>query len=196
MVMINDVLLSVRNRIESALQAAQARDEEWIRLTNLTGLDGAVQPDLAGRIVMSLAALQHDTSLSSYQPVRASGADSYAVSSAPQFIDAYVLFTSCFVEASYVAGLAILSRVIEYLQEYPVFDAASSPEIGSRMGNLAIELVSLDLGQVSHLATYMGLKGQPFVLYRLRRLPFAGAAITSVAPAVREMPPPLLQPKD
>jgi hypothetical protein len=42
MVMINDVLLSVRNRIESALQAAQARDEEWIRLTNLTGLDGAV----------------------------------------------------------------------------------------------------------------------------------------------------------
>lgn len=65
MVMINDVLLSVRNRIESALQATQARDEEWIRLTNLTGLDGAVQPDIAGRIVMSLAALQHDTSLQS-----------------------------------------------------------------------------------------------------------------------------------
>ncbi len=196
MVMINDVLLSVRNRIESALQATQARDEEWIRLTNLTGLDGAVQPDLAGRIVMSLAALQHDTSLGSYQPVRASGGDNYAISSAPQFIDAYVLFTSCFVEASYVAGLAILSRVIEYLQEYPVFDAASSPEIGRRMGNLAIELVSLDLGQVSHLATYTGLKGQPFVLYRLRRLPFAGAAITSVAPAVQQAPPPLLQPRE
>jgi hypothetical protein len=194
MVMINDILLSVRNRIESALQAAQARDEEWIRLANLTGLDGAMHPELAGRVVMSLAALQHDTSLGSFPQTRAGSGDSYGVSSAPQFIDAYVLFTSCFVDASYAAGLAALSRIIEYLQEYPVFDAASSPEIGSRMGNLAIEIVGLDLSQTSHLATFAGLKGQPFVLYRLRRLPFAGAAITSVAPAVQQAPPPLLQP--
>lgn len=78
MVMISDVLLSVRNRLESALQAAQARDEEWIRLTNLTGLDGTVQPEIAGRIVMSLAALQHDTSLGSYQSVRATLVESRA----------------------------------------------------------------------------------------------------------------------
>ncbi|AQR73688.1 Pvc16 family protein [Sphingomonas sp. LM7] len=195
MVMINDILLSVRNRIEATLQAAQSRDEEWIRLTNLTGLDGSVQPEIAGRIVMSLAALQHDTSLGAFPQARAGSGDSYGMSSAPQFIDAYVLFASCFVEASYAAGLAILSRIIEYLQEYPVFDAASSPDIGARMGNLAIELVGLDLSQASHLATFTGLKGQPFVLYRLRRLPFVGAAISSVAPAVQQAPPPLLQPQ-
>lgn len=196
MVMINDILLSVRNRIESALQAAQARDEEWIRLTNLTGLDGTTQPEIAGRIVMSLAALQHDTSLGAFTPARAGNGDSYAIASPPQFIDAYVLFASCFVEAGYAAGLAVLSRIIEYLQEYPVFDAVRSPEIGAQMGNLAIELVGLDLGQVSHLATYTGLKGQPFVLYRLRRLPFAGAAITAVVPAIHETPPPVLQPRE
>lgn len=196
MVMINDILLSVRNRIESALQAAQARDEEWIRLTNLTGLDGAVQPEISGRIVMSLAALQHDTSLGAFPPARAGNGEIYAIASPPQFIDAYVLFASCFVETGYAAGLAALSRIIEYLQEYPVFDVARSPEIGAQMGNLAIELVGLDLGQVSHLATYTGLKGQPFVLYRLRRLPFAGAAISGVAPAVQETPPPVLQPRE
>lgn len=196
MVMINDILLSVRNRIESALQAAQSRDEEWIRLTNLTGLDGAMQPEIAGRIVMSLAALQHDTSLGAFPPIRAGNGDSYGIASAPQFIDAYVLFTSCFVEAAYPTGLAALSRIIEYLQEYPVFDAARSPEIGARMGDLAVDLVALDFGQTSHLATYAGLKGQPFVLYRLRRLPFAGAAIAAVVPAVQEAPPPLLQPRE
>ncbi|NIJ20902.1 hypothetical protein FHS95_002594 [Sphingomonas naasensis] len=195
MVMISDILLSVRDRIESALQAAQARDEEWIRLANLTGLDGATQPEIAGRIVMSLAALQHDTSLGNFPSMRHGDGDDYAMASAPQFIDAYVLFTSCFVDASYAAGLAALSRIIEYLQENPVFDAASAPAIGGRMGNLAIEIVALDLGQISHLATYTGLKGQPFILYRLRRLPFAGAAIAAVAPAVQETPPPLLQPR-
>jgi hypothetical protein len=196
MVMINDILSSVRDRIESALQAAQARDEEWVRLTNLTGLNGLPQPEIAGRIVMSLAALQHDTSLGAFPQIRAGSGERYAVASAPQFIDAYVLFTSCFIEAGYTAGIAVLSRIIEYLQEYPVFDAAGSPEIGARMGNLAIELVGLDLGQMSHLATYTGLKGQPFVLYRLRRLPFAGAAISAVVPAVQEAPPPLLQPRE
>lgn len=195
MVMISDILLSVRDRIESALQAVQARDEEWIRLTNLTGLDGTTQPEIAGRIVMSLAALQHDTSLGSLPALRQGNGDDYAVHSAPQFLDAYVLFTSCFVDASYASGLAALSRIIEYLQEYPVFDSASSPAIGTRMGNLAIEIVALDLGQISHLATYTGLKGQPFILYRFRRLPFAGAAIAAMAPAVQEAPPPLLQPR-
>jgi hypothetical protein len=194
MVMINDILLSVRNRIESALQATQSRDEEWIRLTNLSGLDGGVRPETAGSVVMAVAALQHDTSLGGYQPPRSGAGDTYMLSSAPQFLDVHVLFASCFVDAAYATGLAILSRIVEYLQEYPVFDSASSPDIGSRMGNLAIEYMSLDIGQASHLATYMGLKGQPFLVYRLRRLPFAGAAITGIAPAVQQAPPPLLQP--
>ena len=126
MVMINDILLSVRNRVESALQAVQARDEEWVRLTNLTGLDGATQPEIAGRIVMSLAALQHDTSLGAFPQTRVGNGDRYAIASAPQFIDAYVLFTSCFVEAGYAAGLAMPS------DSWTVI-ARSSPSAGPTM---------------------------------------------------------------
>jgi hypothetical protein len=194
MVMINEILLSVKTRIESVLQAAQPRDRDWIRLTNISGIDGNVQQDIAGNLVMSVASIQHDTSLGAYQQPRLGSDNSYGLTSAPMFFDVHVLFASCLMDANYATGLALLSRIIEYLQEYPVFDAASAPEIGERMGSLAAEYVSQDVGAASHLATYMGLKGQPYLLYRLRRLPFAGAAIGAVTPAVQRTPPPLLRP--
>ncbi|MCD2324187.1 DUF4255 domain-containing protein [Sphingomonas sp. IC-56] len=194
MVMVNEILASIRDKLESALQAGHARDGDWLRLTNLAGADGRSAGDLDGSIVMSLAAFQADASVGAYQTPRIGAGDGFALASAPLFLDACVLFVSCFADAGYATGIAALSRIVQYLQEHPVFDGASAPDIGLRMGALAVEYVSLDFAQASHLSSMAGLKGQPFLLYRLRRLPFAGPAITDVAPAVRQAPPPALLP--
>lgn len=194
MVMINEILVSVRDRLESVLQAAHARDDDWLRLTNLGGPDSGAAAELNGSIVMTVAGLQVDASLGAYQMPRIGAGDGFALASAPLFLDAYVLFVSCFTDAGYATGLAGLSRIVQYLQEHPVFDGASSPEIGARMGALAIEYASLDFAEASHLSSLAGLKGQPFLLYRLRRLPFAGPVIGDVAPAVRRAPPAALLP--
>lgn len=191
MVMINEILVSIRDRLESALQAGHSRDEDWLRLTNLAGADAA---DVNNSVVMSVAAFQADASLGAYQMPRIGVGDAFPMASAPLFLDTYVLFVSCFVDTAYPAGLAALSRIVQYLQEHPVFDGAASPDIAARMGALAIEYASLDFAQASHLSSMAGLKGQPFLLYKLRRLPFAGPAIRDVAPAVRQAPPPALLP--
>lgn len=138
---------------------------------------------------MSVASIQNDTSMSTFTPPRAGVRDQYAISSAPLFLDVYILFVSCFVGSTYQIGLGLLSRIIGYLQEYPVFDEAGSPDIARQMGRLGIEYVSLDLTQSSNFASLMGLKGLPFLVYRLRRLPFDGPAIAGVAPAVRSTQP-------
>ena len=195
MVMINDILLSMKSRIELALQAAQDRDDDWISFTNLYGLDGHPADEFSGKIVMSVASLQTDTSVGSYAPPRQGQGGVYPVAAAPLFLDVYLLFVSCFTGANYPAGLAALSRIVAYLQENPVFDAASSPEIGDRMGKLAIEYASLDFAQSAHLSSLMGIKSLPFLVYRLRRLPFDGPAISAVVPAVERAPPATAHPR-
>ncbi|MBB5710803.1 Pvc16 family protein [Sphingomonas xinjiangensis] len=194
MVMINEILASVRDTLESALQAGHSRDEDWLRLTNLGAPDGSAATDLNNSIVMTVAAFQVDASLGAYQMPRLGTGDSFGMASAPLFLDTYVLFVSCFADAAYATGLAALSRIIQFFQEHPVFDGAHAPDIDARMGPLAIEYASLDFAQASHLSSLAGLKGQPFLLYRLRRLPFAGPAIADVAPAVRRAPPAALLP--
>lgn len=185
MVMINDILLSVERRIEFALQGAQPRDEDWIVLTSLVEIDGSAASDIAGKIVMSVASIQNDTSMTAYKAPKPVAGDQYAIAPAPLFLDVYVLFVSCFTAGTYQTGLGLLSRIISYLQENPVFDEASSPDIGAQMSKLVIEYVSLDITQSSNFASLMGLKGLPFLVYRLRRLPFDGPAIGAIVPAIR-----------
>lgn len=132
MVMVNEILASIRDTLESALQAGHARDGDWLRLTNLAGADGRSAGDLDGSIVMSLAAFQADASVGAYQTPRIGAGDGFALASAPLFLDAYVLFVSCFADAGYATGIAALSRIVQYLQEHPVFDGASAPDIGGR----------------------------------------------------------------
>ncbi len=138
---------------------------------------------------MTVASIQNDTSMNTYKAPRLGAGDQYPIASAPLFLDVYVLFVSGFVAGAYQAGLGLLSRIVSYLQENPVFDEATSPDIARQMGRLAIEYVSLDLTQSSNFASLMGLKGLPFLVYRLRRLPFDGPAITGVAPPVLQNQP-------
>jgi hypothetical protein len=193
MVMINNILTSVRDELESSLQVSSPRDAKWVTIMNVAESEDSAQESLAEKIIMSVASIQNDASMGAYKPHHKGGGESYAISSAPLFLDVYVVFTSCFKGANYIAGLALLSRIVSYFQENPVFGSRLAPEIADEMGRLAIEYVSLDLAQSNNLATWMGLKGQPFLVYRLRRLPFDGPAVLGLAPTVRRTPPPLLE---
>ena len=190
MVMLNYVLSFIKSKIESSLQAGSSRDESWVSLSNFVGSDGLQADDIADRIVMTVVSIQNDTSVGTYKAPRQGVGEGFPIASAPLFVDVYVMFVSCFAGANYAAGLGLLSRIIGYLQENPVFEANTAPEIADQVERLAIEFVGLDFAQSSHLATQMGLKGQPFLVYRLRRLAFDGPAISGVAPAVRRTPRP------
>ena len=162
-------------------------------MSNLVGNDGLPADDIAEKIVMTVASIQNDASVGAYKAPRQGAGEGFGIAAPPLFLDVYVMFVSCFTGANYAAGLGLLSRVISYLQENPVFEGTASPDIADHMERLAIDFVGLDFAQSSHLATLMGLKGQPFVLYRLRRLPFDGPAISGVAPAVQATPQPVLK---
>lgn len=191
--MVNHILSSVKNKIESSLKLESVRDEDWIVLSNFMGNDGSPEDNIADKVVMTVASFQEDASVGAYKAPRQGAGDGFALASAPLFLDVYVMFVSCFTGPNYAAGLGLLSRIIAFFQENPVFEGNATPEIADQMGRLTVDYVGLDFAQSSNLATLMGLKGQPFLVYRLRRLPFDGQAMTGIAPAVKRTPPPTLE---
>jgi hypothetical protein len=193
MVMLNYILISVKKKIESSLQSGSSRDEEWIILSNLVGNDGLAADNISDKIVMTVASIQNDSSVGAYKTPRQGPGPGFPIASAPLFLDVYVMFASCFTGQNYAAGLGLLSRIISFFQENPVLEGSASPDLAEQMDRLTIDYVGMDFAQASHLGTVMGLKGQPFVVYRLRRLPFDGPAISGVAAPVTEMPPPVVE---
>ena len=185
MVMINKILLLVKEKLENVLQSSYPRSDQWVVLGNPPRPD---DPDLSGRsngLTMSLVSLQSDVSTSSFVPPSFGRDDRYYTTTAPLYIDAHVMFAGTFDNQHYESGLAQLSRTISFFQETPTLTRENSPNLPPEMDKLHIEMVSLDLAQASHLLTMTGARYCPFVLYRMRRLPFAAQAITSVAPAIR-----------
>jgi hypothetical protein len=169
MAMLDEVLKSLCGRLEAALQAAEARSEPWVALSNLVGPDGSPAAGLDDKIVVSLLALLADKGGSS--PFTTQPADGRPPPPPPLWLDAYVVVLANFSGAAYLSGLEMISRAISFFQERPVFPRGEMPELPAQVDKLFVEFVSLDLPTAAALLPE-GLRTLPFALYRLRRLPF------------------------
>lgn len=184
-VMINDVLAVLRDRLEEVLQSTNPQAERWVLLGNVGAREGLDLHNASNKIVMSLVALQSDVSTGTYAQPTLNKSDWHTSTFPPLYLDLYLLVRADFSELNYESALGLLSRIIGYLQETPVLTHVNAPSLPDGMEKLVVEYVSLDFAQQSHLMTWTGMKYVPSVLYRVRRLPFAGASISQAAPAVR-----------
>lgn len=192
MVMINKLLIVLRDRLESVLQAVQYQaDEQWVKLANPTEPDGSPTDGITNKIIMFVVSLQHDASTGTFASPKLGTNDTYPVNAPPLMIDAFFLLAANFTGNSYPAGLEMMSRAISFFQSNPVFTHADSPELPEDVDRLVVEFVSLDFAQANNLLTLTGLKCFPFLLYRIRRLDFSGPAILGVSPPVRSVDQPV-----
>jgi hypothetical protein len=187
--MINLLLVRLQKKLEELLQAANFDRQDWIALENPVGADGTPAEGKDDKILMSVMSIQADTSTGAFTPASLGKGDLYPLSSPPLHLDVYFLIAANFRPSNYAEGIGMLSRIISYFQEKPVFTRADMPDLPDEMDKLAVEFVSLDFTQANNVAALTGLKQFPFLLYRIRRVPFAGPAILGVQPPVRSIDP-------
>jgi hypothetical protein len=185
--MINKVLTVLRDRLEEVLQTAHPQGERWVLLGNVGTREGTDLHVGSNKIVISLVSLQADGAIGTYEQPGLNKADWHTSKYPPLYLDLYFIVRADFSEVNYEAALGLLSRIIGYFQESPVFTHENAPSLPADMDKLVVEFASLDFAQQSHLMTWTGMKYVPSALYRVRRLPFAGAAISQAAPAVRSV---------
>ena len=187
--MIDQLLKILQKKLKSLLQTARSEQENWIHLENPAAADGSPAEGTENRIVMSVMSIQADSSTSAFAAPNMGAGDLYPIASPPLHLDVYFLLAANFRPDNYAEGVGMMSRIISYFQEKPVFTHDDTPDLPDEMERLAVEFVSLDFTQANNVATLTGLKRFPFLLYRIRRVPFAGPAIAATWPAIGSADP-------
>ncbi len=187
MTAINEIVTILRDKLEGVLQSARPQAERWVLLGNAGMREGTDARAVINKMIMSVVHLQTDASAGAFASPQLTNDDRYFTGYPSLHVDAYVLVAANFTDSDYEVGLSLLSMVISFFQETPVLTHGNAPSLPPELEKLVIEFVSLDLSQLSHLLTATGSKYVPMVLYRLRRLPFSGSAVTGVAPAIRSV---------
>ncbi len=167
MVMINQVLNILRDKLELVLQNALFRTEKWVVLANPVDQDGSIPDELNNKVLMSVESLQSDTSTGAFVPPSIGQGDRYPISAPPLFVDVYVLVMANFSGGNYAAGIGMLSRVISdgdlevgarpvagELQVLGADVAAEAQEIEPRLDRTEREAAAL----VDHVLTVAALE--------------------------------------
>ncbi|MEM9596575.1 MAG: DUF4255 domain-containing protein [Acidobacteriota bacterium] len=179
------VLELVRSRLNESIRDVADGADDWVILSNIVEPGGAPYDEAKDKVVMFLANIQHETSISTYQRNKPVGNETYASVPAPLYINLYVLFMANFFNRNYAEGLSLISRVISFFQQNPVFTHQSLPSLDPSIDKLTFEMVNLDEVGLNYLLGLVGCKYLPTTYYKLRMIPFQTDAMEAEVPAVQ-----------
>ncbi len=185
MTLIQDTLEAVTKRLNAYFQAVDPAIDDWAILSNIVDEDGQLTARTTNKIVVYVANIQQDTTISTWKPAVPSGANRYAVIQPPIYIQLYILFFANFSGPNYPRGLGMISQTIQFFQENPYFDHQNLPDLPSPIDKLAFEFTNLDAVDLNYLMGLAGVKYLPSVYYKVRILPFMSDAIQAQVPAAR-----------
>lgn len=180
----------VRRRLNQFIHAADPRPEDWVILSNLVDHSGNPHEGAKGKIVMFLANIQREVTISTYKPNVPVSRGRYAVVASPLHIDLFVLFYANFYDSTYIQGLEAISRTISFFQQNPWFTKESLPGLDPAIEKLSFELVNLEPVELNYLMGLTGSKYLPSVYYKVRMIPFQAGAIQQQRRGVRGIQPP------
>lgn len=179
-----DTLELIRGELNAYFHNADPRDDDWVILSNLTEPDGRPYHGAQDRVVMFLANITHETSISTFRPTRRTSDETYAVVTPPLYVNLHLLCVANFFGTRYPAGLAAISGTISFFQQNPYFDHHTLPDLDPSIEKLTFEMVNLGPHELHQLMGLAGVRYLPSVYYKLRMIPFDSDAMKSQVPAV------------
>jgi hypothetical protein len=175
----------IRGRLNEYLKASIPRPDDWVILSNIVNNNGNVHEEAKDKVVMFLANLHQDTTISTFNRNVPISGNQYAIVTPPLYINLYLLFYANFQDKNYPQALELISEVISYFQQNPVFTHETLPELDASITRLTLEFSNLDATALSHLMTTAGTKYLPSAYYKVRMIPFQANAMQGQTPAVQ-----------
>jgi hypothetical protein len=96
----------------------------------------------------------------------------------PVNINLYLLFSADF--DNYKIGLNRLSAIIAFFQSKPFFTPDNTPGLPAGIDKLTVEMISLNMQELSNFWTAIGSKVLPAVIYKLRMIPISADRVQAI----------------
>lgn len=183
---LEETLVLIREKLEEALQNSQRRERPWVSLSNVMDQQGQPYDDAKRSIVMFLANITRENTISTYEPsVPARDGNSYVSVAPPIYINLHLIFYANFEGEDYGTGLSLISQVIAFFQQNHRFNQELLPGLNPIVTQLTFDLANLDSTDLSYLMGLMGTKYLPTAYYKVRMIPFDARAMQADIPAVQ-----------
>jgi len=185
--MLESAIGLIAAQLNQALRSAFQVSEDLVAVTNLVDANGNTPTVAGNKLVVFVANIERETVVAA-QGARAAvgGGDRDVVTqtSAAVHLNLMLMFAANFGGNQYSEALKFISATVAFFQGRALFDHHNSPDLDPRIERLALEMVSLDLAELSNLWSMLGGKYVPSVLYRMRMISFDSGHITHLVPRV------------
>jgi len=163
--MIREILDTLKNKLEEYLTAYFNSPEGYVQIGGIpVGSDNA-----PNKLSLSVVNLERETAMGIGSAYRMDKSQEFVERLPAWYLNMDVLFASV---------LDVLSKVIYFLQQYSVLDLPDGT-------HYTIEMVTLDMQELTNLWSMSGGRYYPSVLCRVRMLAFESDVIQSTARSVK-----------
>lgn len=175
----------IRNQLNQYFNNLYLDSDERVIISNIVRQDGSVYEEAKDKLVIFLANMQTETTISTFSKDKLVQGNKYVSVTPPVYLNLYVLFYANYSDANYRNGLAMISATISFFQQNPIFTQNRLPGLDPSVDKLTFEMVNMDMAEHNYLMGLAGAKYLPSALYKVRMLPFIGQSITGQTPAVK-----------
>ena len=166
---VSTILELLRQALNDVLRRSGGRADDVVVLSNIVDHQGREIEIAKGRIAMVLTSIVHE------ETVRAL-ARATDVAPAPFYVDLFVLFYANYQAEHYADGVKLISRLLGFLQQNPIFTRDKLPGLDASIDRLVLEYVNLRFEELDQVMHMLGVSYLPSVCYRLRMIPIVGEA--------------------
>jgi hypothetical protein len=173
------------DQLNEFLKQTYALTEDIVLMSSLVDAQGQALPTTNNKLVVFLTRLEKDTVPYRQQAPGQAGAPYQVTSSAPVYLNLYVMVAANFSGGNYPEALKLISGAIAFFQRHPVFDHQAAPGLDARIEKLVLDIENLDIQGLSNMWSLLGSHYMPSVLYKVRMVAFDTEDVIARLPNVR-----------
>ncbi len=172
--MINNVIVSIADRLNEFIKSKLSISEDNVIVSGLLDANKNLNPEAENKLSVFLLNIEEDKVIKNINHQSSPGQN-------PQIIiNLYVMFAAYFNPSNYIESLRYVSMVIEFFQNYSVFDSSNTPLLSDDVGKIYVEISNVSIKDVQDLWTNIGTSYVPSIAYKFKQLKFDGNVITEI----------------
>jgi hypothetical protein len=162
--MIHHILQVIKNDLNAFLiKRLVERDNNVIVLSELmNNADGSFAVSSEDKLICTLLNIEQER-VNINAPMGQRG-----LTNPPFNLNLYVLFSAYYAPLKYLEALKTLSLTMGFFQGKQVFTPANTPGMPASVEKIVVEMVNMDLKDISNFWTALGAKQMPSVLFKIK----------------------------